>query len=312
MRDFRNTEVCFLDPETLRCASGGEMNHVTALRERGYAIVRGVFPQREIDAVAAELDIIIAEGMRHPCSYRHQNVLFEVCHSPETGERFVIQAHWFSWLNELLDAFRHDPKVFALLEPLLGRDIKQIANQVHWKPPGAPFASYRYHQDLKFRERPDLFGDLIGGSVTVGVAIDAQNADNGALQVYPGSHEMGYLHLAEDGINLGNTGHETPGFREAGLDPDQLVTCDLEPGDVVLWTLLTVHGSLVNTSNRDRAFVLNSYMRASETPVRGEWAWRDGVGVPLSGEPEICKYEQLRENPGPEYINREAPLTPCP
>jgi len=30
--------------------------------------------------------------------------------------------------------------------------------------------------------------------------------------------------------------------------------------------------------------------------------FRDGRSTPLGHEPEICKYEQLRERPGPFYI----------
>ena len=33
----------------------------------------------------------------------------------------------------------------------------------------------------------------------------------------------------------------------------------------------------------------------------GEWAFRDGVSVPLGDEPVLCKYEQLFEKPGPFY-----------
>ena len=35
----------------------------------------------------------------------------------------------------------------------------------------------------------------------------------------------------------------------------------------------------------------------------GEWAFRDGVSVPLGDEPVLCKYEQLFEKPGPFYID---------
>jgi hypothetical protein len=50
----------------------------------------------------------------------------------------------------------------------------------------------------------------------------------------------------------------------------------------------------------DRAFEIQSYVRASSSE-RGEWAFRDGVSVPLGAEPALCKYEQLLEKPGPFY-----------
>jgi ectoine hydroxylase-related dioxygenase (phytanoyl-CoA dioxygenase family) len=75
----------------------------------------------------------------------------------------------------------------------------------------------------------------------------------------------------------------------------------MEPGDLLLWTLYTVHGSAPNLSGHDRRFMINSYVRAADSD-RGEWTFRDGVSTPLGPEPEICKYEQLRERPGPFYI----------
>ena len=279
-------------------------DHVESLREHGYAVVRDVFPAAEMAEIAGEAASVYEQAMTHPCSYRDKNLQFELVRDPETGARFVIQAYWFAWINPRLEALRRDPRVFALLEPLLGRDIKQIANQIHWKPPGAPFATYRYHQDLRFRERPELFGDLIGGSVTMGLAVDPQNAENGGLQVYPGSHRMGYLGLSEDGTIMKGRNDEAA-FKAAGLDPAELVQLDLAPGDAVLWTLLTVHGSGWNRSANDRCFMLNSYMAAAESPHRGEWTFRSGQGVALSGEPEICKYEALRERPGPFYMEQD-------
>ena len=78
----------------------------------------------------------------------------------------------------------------------------------------------------------------------------------------------------------------------------------MEPGDLLLWTLFTVHGSAPNVSDYDRRFMINSYVRAGDSD-RGEWAFRGGVSTPLGTEPEICKYEQLRERPGPFYVEAD-------
>jgi hypothetical protein len=61
-----------------------------------------------------------------------------------------------------------------------------------------------------------------------------------------------------------------------------------------------VHGSDANRSARDRAFAISGFVKAEDSE-RGEWAFRDGQPVPLGPEPAICKYEQLRERPGPFY-----------
>lgn len=274
-------------------------NLVEQVHAEGYAIVRGFLPQEEMALVKSEADRIYAEGLKHHATYRHGNLLFEVLDDPKAKRRVVLQAHWMAWISSYFERLRRDPRYFAVLEPFLGPDIKQMAHQIHWKPPGAKYTFYRYHQDARFRNA-NAMRNLLYGTVTTGLAIDEQTTANGALRVIPRSHLRGYLGLSEDGTIM--TGH-TPDedLRNVGLDPATAVTCEMEPGDLLLWTLYTVHGSAPNLSSVDRRFMINSYTRADDSD-RGEWAFRGGVSTPLGAEPQICKYEQLREKPGPFYI----------
>ena len=48
--------------------------------------------------------------------------------------------------------------------------------------------------------------------------------------------------------------------------------------------------------------MLNSYVRAADSPSRGEWAFRGGCTVPLGVTPDICRFEDLHEHPEPFYI----------
>ena len=275
--------------------------HVTQLRDHGFAIVRGFLAPKEIEKIRDEVDKVRTEALKHHASYRDQNLYFEILDDPAAQRRVVLQAHWMSWINPALEALRRHPRYFEILEPLLGRDVKQIANQIHWKPPSAKYTRYRFHQDIRFRERPEVYGDLVGGYVTTGLAIDPQTAANGALEVFPGSHKLDYLGLSDDGpIMIGETQDEE--LRSAGLDPRAARLCEMAPGDLLIWTLYTVHGSAPNRSRGDRRLMLNSYVRAADSPERGEWTFRDGQSVPLGSEPEICRYEALREKPGPYYL----------
>jgi len=272
---------------------------VEQVHAEGYAIIRGFIPADEMRAVSDEVDRLYREGMKHHATYRDKNLLFEVLDDPKARRRVVLQAHWTAWISPFMERLRRDPKVFELLEPFLGRDIKQITHQLHWKPPGAKYTFYRYHQDARFRNQAAV-RNLLYGSLNTGLAIDPQTEENGALQLVPRSHLRGYLGLSEDGTIM--TGH-TPDddLRKVGLDPATIRTCTMQPGDLVVWTLYTVHGSAPNASQNDRRFMISSYVRAADSD-RGEWAFRDGVSTPLGPEPEICKYEALREKPGPFYI----------
>ncbi len=278
------------------------MTPVEHLRGHGYAIVRGLFRPDEIAELTAALERIKAAALVHDRTWRHKNVLYEIITDPVLRQKVVLQAHWPAWDEPVMERHRRDPRYFELLSPLLGRDIKHLAQQVHWKPPGGKFTYYRYHQDVRFREKPEVYSNLESSWITTGIAMNRQGGDNGALQLVPDSHKLGYLGLSGDGPIM--TGEMRDAELAAkGVDPARVLQCELEPGDLVMWTLYTIHGSNPNRSpDRDRLFMLNSYARAADSPERGEWAFRDGVSTPLGAEPEICKYEELRERPGPFYI----------
>jgi ectoine hydroxylase-related dioxygenase (phytanoyl-CoA dioxygenase family) len=211
------------------------MRHVTEVREQGYAVIRGFLDASEVAEVRREVDKVYAEGMKHHTSYRDHNLLFDVLDDPAVKRRVVLQAHWFSWINAKLEAFRRSEKFFALLAPLLGPDMKQITNQLHWKHPGAKYTFYRYHQDFRFRKRPDLMSNLERAYVTTGLALNRQGARNGGLKVFADSHKRGYLGLAEDApyIMVGNLDQDDE-LRRAGLDPRATVQLEMEPGDLAI------------------------------------------------------------------------------
>jgi ectoine hydroxylase-related dioxygenase (phytanoyl-CoA dioxygenase family) len=276
---------------------------VAELQTEGYAIVRGFLSAAETAEISAETHRMYQEGLKHHATYRDKNLLFEVLDDPKANRRVVLQAHWTAWISPLMERMRRSEKYLAVLEPFLGRDIKQITHQVHWKPPGAKYTSYRFHQDARFREGNAKDFGYLQSTVTTGLAIDRQTVGNGALRVIPKSHRLGYLGLSDDGpIMVGQTQDEE--LRRADLDPSNIIVCEMEPGDLLLWTLFTVHGSAANVSHYDRRFMINSYVRAGDSE-RGEWAFRDGISTPLGTEPQICKYEQLRERPGPFYIESD-------
>lgn len=270
-------------------------------REEGYALVPQFIDGDVLLRLKAETDRIYQEGLKHHATWRHGNLAFEILPEETFGKRYVIQAYWMAWMSGIYEAFRRSEPYLTLLEPILGRDIRQVAQQIHWKPPGAGLTGYRFHQDIRFRAKPEAFRDIARSSVTTGLAIDPSTRDNGCLQVVPGSHKRGYLGLSDEGdtIMKGLTSEQE--LASHGITSDDIVWLEQEPGDLALWGLLTVHGSLPNTSEHDRAFALSSYVRA-DTTERGEWAFRNGVSTPLGKTPKLCKFEGLHDNPEPHYV----------
>jgi ectoine hydroxylase-related dioxygenase (phytanoyl-CoA dioxygenase family) len=267
-------------------------------REEGYAVVRGMFTAGEVGAIAASFDRHWRTGMAHRASYRHGNLFYRQGKDPVLG-KILRLVQWPSYVDVTLEGVRRDPRWLALLEPLIGRDVKQIINQLHWKPPGATAADFAFHQDVRFRRPRQAYRNLLDAYVQTGLAVDAHAPGNGAMRILPGSHRLGEVAIAGEGPVLDQQMADGR-LARCGLDPSRLVDLALAPGDVALWNLYTIHGSGPNHTHADRRFYLNGYVRAADCD-RGEWVFRDGAPVAL-GDPVLVHYDDLFARPEPHYV----------
>lgn len=262
----------------------------------GYAIVRNFFEPHEIAEIAQACDQIYGEGVAHGRSFRHGNLFYNVATADEPVVRMV---QWPSYHQKLLDRVRLDRRFAALLEPLLGGDLKQIINQVHWKAPGA-IGEFAWHQDSRSRRPAAAYRNLADSYIQTGLAIDPHNPDSGGMRFIPGSHLKGDL-----GMDCSRKALGTPlldkALDDVGLSSADAIELVLEPGDLALWSPYLVHGSGLNRSTHKRRFFINGYVRAADCD-RGEWAFRGGKPVPLGATPALVHYEELRERPGPHYV----------
>jgi ectoine hydroxylase-related dioxygenase (phytanoyl-CoA dioxygenase family) len=263
----------------------------------GYAVVRGFFSPEEVTAIGTEIDRVHAEGMAHGRSFRHGNLFYKIAQGPEGPVVQMVQ--WPAYHRPALDAVRFDPRFAALLEPLIGRDIKQIINQLHWKAPGAA-GDFAWHQDSRFRRPVDCYRNLATSYVQTGLAIDPHGPESGGMRFVPRSHVHGDLDLDTDTEVLGNKMCDAA-LERVGLSSAQAVQLDLDPGDLALWNPYLIHGSGPNRASHRRRFYINGYVRAEDCD-RGEWTFRDGKPVPLGPEPALVHFEELRERAEPHYV----------
>ncbi len=274
------------------------MDHVAQYREQGYAIVRGVFSPDEIARIAAAVDTVHAEGVAHGRSFRHGNLFYNV--APDaTGDPLVRMVQWPSYHNAVLNAVRLDPRWVDLLAPLIGDNLKQIINQLHWKAPGS-MGDFAWHQDSRFRKPDAAYRNLGDSYIQTGLAIDPHTRASGAMRMIPNSHRSGPLDLDTSTEVLGNEMTDDA-LRGAGVDPADVIDLEMEPGDIAMWSPYLVHGSGRNTADHQRRLYINGYVSAQDCD-RGEWAFREGQPVPLGPEPVLVHYEALHENPEPHYV----------
>jgi ectoine hydroxylase-related dioxygenase (phytanoyl-CoA dioxygenase family) len=276
------------------------MEHVSEFRERGYVVIRGVFDAAEVAALAAAFERIHARAAALRRSWRDRNTLFRLADDAVLG-RIVRFVQWPAWLDEELEQVRRDPRLFDLLAPLIGPDLKQIINQMHWKPPGAAMAEFGFHQDSRSRRPREAYRDLGNSYIQTGIAIDPHGPANGAMVMVPGSHRLGELPFDPGKPSMFES-MDPAALARLGVDPEKTELLEMQPGDVALWHVHTLHGSGRNRSTIDRRFYLNGYVTAANCD-RGEWAFRDGTPCPLQGEPVLVHYEDLHTNPGPMFVD---------
>lgn len=257
-----------------------------------------LFNPAEIAAIAQGFDRHWSMGLSYRTSFRHSNLFYRLGNDPKLG-KIVRLVQWPSYGDPVLEQFRRDPRLFEFLEPLLGRDIKQIVNQLHWKPPGAAAADFAFHQDVRSRRPREAYRNLAISYVQTGIAIDRHTRESGCMRVLPGSHLRGELAIPAPAQVLAGSPTDDA-LRAVDLDPARALDLELQPGDVAIWNVFLVHGSGPNATSSDRRFYINGYVRAADCD-RGEWTFKDGqpVGINI---PTLVHYEDLVDHPEPHYV----------
>ena len=279
--------------------SGSSQDFVWRYRNDGYVVVRGFYSAAEIGLVAEATDQLYREGVRHGRCFRHGNLFYNVARQGD-GEPFTRMVQWPSYHQPVLNRVRLDTRFAELLEPLIGSDLKQIINQVHWKAPGS-LGDFAWHQDSRFRRPPSAYRNLGTSYVQTGLAIDPHTPKSGCMRFIPRSHLRGDLGMDSSNLVLG-TAMQDATLDAVGLSAEQAIDLLLEPGDLALWSPYLVHGSGTNRSDHKRRLYINGYVRAADCD-RGEWAFRGGSPVPFGPKPALVHFDELHERPGPHYVN---------
>jgi ectoine hydroxylase-related dioxygenase (phytanoyl-CoA dioxygenase family) len=229
-------------------------NQQAAYHQQGYLLLRGAFSPAEIAAVAEEADRLMArreliDANNIRCRWQNHvdsgECLFE-CFDP------VID------IAPACERLARDPRILSVLAELYAEPAHLFKDKLIFKPLGA--RGYNLHQDyIGWENFPRTF-------VTVLVAIDAANAENGATEVFPGCHQQGYL-SPRDGMY-----HDLPA---AAVDGASGVTLDLAPGDIAIFGCFTPHRSGPNRSSGWRRQLYLSYNAHSDGGERREVHYRE-------------------------------------
>ena len=207
-------------------------------KEKGVIVIPSVFSASECDqiknsAYSVTDDQIKAAGYRHIPSeqaYNKKSLIF-----------FPALAH--SYLNEI----RISKPMTELAREFIGDDVRQINNQIYFRETGDE-DQFAWHQDIMFRESHLFSDDVIDDYFQTIIAVDDITEENGAIEFIEGSHKTMRIDSPK---NLRK-------FERGDLRGTKYTA---KKGDVLIWSVMIVHGSERNNSNSSRMTYMNGFCR---------------------------------------------------
>ena len=206
--------------------------------EKGIIVIPSVFSASECDqiknsAYSVTDDQIKAAGYPHVPSeqaYNRKSLIF-----------FPALVH--SYLNEI----RISKPMTELVREFIGDDVRQINNQIYFRERG-DLDQFAWHQDIMFRESHLFNNDVVDDYFQTIIAVDDITEENGAIEFIEGSHKTMRIDQPK---NLRK-------FEREDLKGTKYTA---KKGDVLIWTVMIVHGSERNNSNSSRMTYMNGFCR---------------------------------------------------
>ena len=243
---------------------------VAAYKRDGFIVVDNVLSPAQI----AELRAVTEDLVKKSRSAAEHNSVYDLepTHSPRDPRVRRIKAPHSQ--HRIYDSVMRHPHILAALQQLLSPAIRFDTSKLNMKAAGYG-AAVEWHQDWAFY--PHTNDDL----AAVGVMMDDMELENGPLLCVPGSHLGPVYDHHVDGYFCGAIDPTRD-----GIDFSKAVPCIGKAGSVSIHHVRTIHGSAVNTSNKQRRLLLLQYRAADAWPLlaQGQMEWEKWRSLLLCGE----------------------------
>ncbi len=210
----------------------------------GYVVVRQFLPSDEMADLRENLDRYIREIVP---TLSGEDAFYQNRDRPETLKQLHNMAQ-----DSYFAEYRANVRWLTLAETLLGEPVEAL-QEPEWfnKPPGTAHPTPPHQDNYYFCLQPPSV-------ITMWIALDSVDENNGCLRYVSGSHRDGLRsHQASDVLGF------SQGIADYGPDDESReVAVRLEPGDLTVHHGETIHRADPNrTENRSRrsfAMVINS------------------------------------------------------
>lgn len=219
--------------------------------DEGYLVVEGVLSPEKLQRLRDETDALIAGA----AAVDAHNDLYDLedSHRPDNPR-----------VRRLKEPYRHSPyfwdlavdtDVTDIVAQLVGPDVRIYGGKMNIKAAGYG-APVEWHQDWAFY--PHSNDDVLA----TGMLLDDCDEGNGPLMVLPGSHKGPVYDHHNDGAFCGAFDPDAH-----DLDLSNAVKLMGPAGSMTIHHVRIVHGSALNTSNRQRRLLLTEYAAADAWPM---------------------------------------------
>lgn len=230
-------------------------------RENGYLVVENQIPETILAEIRSEISRFETEAAALTVS--NERIDLEDSHTPAAPRlRRIKLPHTISKpMRDLL----YSDYVLAPARDLIGPDLRLHTTKLNMKS-ASYGAAVEWHQDFAFY--PHTNDDVLA----VAVIIDDMTPENGPLMVFPGSHKGPILDHHTDGVFTGAIDLAANGF-----DLADAVALTGPAGSISIHHARILHGSALNSSDRDRRLLFFEMMAADAFPIMGAMTQFNGL-----------------------------------
>ncbi len=182
---------------------------------------------------------------------------------------------WFTPGNDVFGYLTRSERMIRAVSQLMDSDapVCHFHSKLMQKEPKVGGA-WEWHQDYGYWYKNQfMYPDQL---ISVMVALTKANKENGCLQVIPGSHKLGRVNHGFSGEQVG----ADMVMVNNALRTMDLVYCELEPGDALIFHSNLLHRSEANLSDFPRWSIISCY-NAQSNPAYNETSksWKTPVEI---------------------------------
>lgn len=222
-------------------------------QEKGYLVLENQIPMHIIESIRSEISRFEEEAKE--LTQSNDRIDLEETHTPKRPRLRRIKLPHLT--SDVVKDLLYSDHVLAPARDLIGPNIRLHTTKLNMKSANYG-AAIEWHQDFAFY--PHTNDDVLA----IGVIIDDMQSENGPLMVFPGSHKGPIYDHHVDGVFAG-----AMDLAACGLDQKDAVGLNGPAGSISIHHGRIVHGSALNTSDRNRRLLFCEMMAADAYPVMG-------------------------------------------